>query len=127
MLPKTNAPMKATKSVSAKAMTKSRIAKMLAAEYSLKQKTCTKMLNALANVGSIEVKKTGVFAVPGLCRIKTRTKPATKAGERNMFGKVVLVKAQPAKKNIESVSPRIGETKYLMVSFVAISLNTDRI
>ena len=29
--------------------------------------------------------------------IKTRQKPATKAGKRQMFGKEVLVKAQPAK------------------------------
>ena len=29
--------------------------------------------------------------------IKTREKPATKAGTRSMFGKEVVVKAQPAK------------------------------
>ena len=29
--------------------------------------------------------------------IKTRLKPATKAGKREMFGKVVVVKAKPAK------------------------------
>jgi hypothetical protein len=29
--------------------------------------------------------------------LKTRVKPATKAGKREMFGKTVVVKAKPAK------------------------------
>ena len=33
----------------------------------------------------------------GLFRIKTRTKPATKAGVKNIFGKEVKVSAKPAK------------------------------
>merc|ERR1712217_167079 len=33
----------------------------------------------------------GKVAIPGLCRLKTRTKPATKAGKREIFGKVVMV------------------------------------
>lgn len=43
------------------------------------------------------MKKSGIFTVPGLCRIKTRRKPATKAGKREIFGKMVVVKAKPAK------------------------------
>ena len=45
----------------------------------------------------VQVKKTGIFTIPGLCRIKTRVKPATKAGTKLMFGKEVKVKARPAK------------------------------
>ena len=48
------------------------------------------------------MKKTGVFALPGLCRLKTRTKPATKAGKREVFGKVVMVKAKPARKIVKA-------------------------
>jgi len=48
-------------------------------------------------LATTEVKKNGVFTLPGLCRIKTRVKPATKAGVRNVFGKEVKVKAKPAK------------------------------
>merc|ERR1711957_1093595 len=44
-----------------------------------------------------EVKKTGKVTIPGLCMIKTRVKPATKAGKREMFGQVVMVSAKPAK------------------------------
>ena len=38
-----------------------------------------------------------VFPIVGSCRIKTRVKPATKAGIRNIFGKDVKVKAKAAK------------------------------
>merc|ERR1712087_682740 len=98
MLPKTNKPMKATTKATARAMTKSNIAKTLAGSLALKQRVCSTLLKSLADVATKEVKKTGVFAIPGLCRLKTRTKPATKAGKREIFGKVVMVKAKPAKK-----------------------------
>eukprot|EP00416_Gambierdiscus_australes_P032436 CAMPEP_0171089412 /NCGR_PEP_ID=MMETSP0766_2-20121228/25084_1 /TAXON_ID=439317 /ORGANISM="Gambierdiscus australes, Strain CAWD 149" /LENGTH=103 /DNA_ID=CAMNT_0011547283 /DNA_START=85 /DNA_END=393 /DNA_ORIENTATION=+ len=60
------------------------------------KKTATELLNTLADVGTAEVKKTGTFTIPGLCRLKTRKKPATKAGKKEMFGKMVTVKAKPA-------------------------------
>ena len=44
----------------------------------------------MVTIATAEVKKAGIFTVPGLCRIKTRTKPATKAGVRMMFGKETL-------------------------------------
>merc|ERR1712216_778208 len=71
----------------AKSMTKTGIAKALATSCELKQKVCTKAINALAGIATKEVAKTGVFSLPGLCRLKTRTKPATKAGKREIFGK----------------------------------------
>merc|ERR1712039_972759 len=102
MLPKTNKPMKATTKATARAMTKSNIAKALAGSLELKQRACSTLLKSLADVATKEVKKTGVFAIPGLCRLKTRTKPATKAGKREIFGKVVMVKAKPAKKIVKA-------------------------
>ena len=86
----------------AKAMTKGGIADSLAEKCELKRSVCTKVLNTLAEIGTAEVKKTGVFALPGLCRIKTRMKPATKAGKREMFGKMTIVKAKPAKKVVKA-------------------------
>ena len=94
------APMK--KATAAKAMTKGAIAESLAASCELKKSVCAKALNFLAEVATKEVKKTGVFAVPGLCRLKTRTKPATKAGKREVFGKMVMVKAKPARKIVKA-------------------------
>merc|ERR1711933_457817 len=46
-----------------------------------------------AAVATKQVKSAGKVTIPGLCMIKTRVKPATKAGKREMFGKMVVVKA----------------------------------
>merc|ERR1719432_626549 len=88
--------MKAMKAAK-RAMTKGAIAKQLAGEYSLKQKQVANFINSIATLGTKEVKKVGVFSIPGLCRIKTRVKPATKAGTRMAFGKEMKVKAKPAR------------------------------
>merc|ERR1711865_807820 len=89
--------MGAMKSGAAKAMTKGALVKAIATEHGMKTKDCTNILNSLVTVAAKEVKKTGIFTIPGLCRIKTRTKPATKAGVRMMFGEERKVKAKPAK------------------------------
>ena len=93
------APMKSMKSMKAgaKAMSKGAIVRELADKHEMKTKACSELLESLAALATAEVKKTGIFTIPGLCRIKTRTKPATKAGIRNIFGKDVKVKAKPAK------------------------------
>merc|ERR1712110_714021 len=79
------------------ALSKGGIADALAAKSGLKKKECTDILNTLAEVGAAEVKKNGKFTVPGLCFIKTRLKPATKAGKKEMFGQTVMVKAMKAR------------------------------
>merc|ERR1712124_126698 len=66
----------------------------LAAKHEMKPKACSELLESLAALATTEVKKTGIFTIPGLARIKTRVKPATKAGIRNIFGKDVKVKAK---------------------------------
>nr|ABV22217.1 major basic nuclear protein [Karlodinium veneficum] len=94
------APMKSVKSMKAgvaKAMSKGALAKALADEHGLKQKACSEVLNSIVDIATKEVKKNGIFTIHGVCRIKTRTKPATKAGVRNIFGKEVKVAAKPAK------------------------------
>merc|ERR1711877_37595 len=80
-----------------KALSKGGIADALSAKTGLKRKQCTNILNALADVGATEVKKNGKFTVPALCFIKTRLKPATQAGKREMFGQTVMVKAMKAR------------------------------
>merc|ERR1712190_394333 len=86
----------------AKKMTKGAIADSLATSCELKKSVCAKMINSLAELAAAEVAKAGVFTLPGLCRLKTRTKPATKAGKREVFGKVVMVKAKPARKIVKA-------------------------
>ena len=88
---------KAMKAGAGKPMTKGALTQALADEVELKKSVVSKLLGSLASVATGEVKKAGRFTIPGLCVIKTRVKPAVKAGKREMFGKEVLVKARPAK------------------------------
>merc|ERR1712138_180057 len=92
-------PMKSMKSMKAgaKAMSKGAMTKELATKHELKQAACSKIINSLVTIATNEVKKNGIFTIPGLCRLKTRVKPATKAGVKTMFGKEVKVKAKAAK------------------------------
>merc|ERR1712174_35504 len=91
--------MKAMKTMKAgaKALSKGGLAEAIATETELKKKDCMKVLDSLAAVATKQVKSAGKVTIPGLCMVKTRQKPATKAGKREMFGKVVVVKAKPAK------------------------------
>merc|ERR1712109_305256 len=80
-----------------KAMTWGAVADAVAEKCELKKSVASKVINSLAEIATAEVKSAGIFTVPGLCRIKTRVKPATKAGKREMFGKMCIIKAKPAK------------------------------
>merc|ERR1711881_128786 len=105
-LPHTMAPMGAMKAMkaakAAKAgakMSKTGIAQALAAASGdeVKASVCNRLLDNLASIAAAEVKKTGKFVIPGVTMIKTRRKPATKAGKRMAFGQEVFVKAKPAR------------------------------
>merc|ERR1719327_41843 len=85
------------KATSGKPMTKSEIAKTIAEEFELKTTVASKIISSLGELAAKEVKSAGKFTFPGLCMVKTRVKPATKAGEREIFGKMVVVKAKPAR------------------------------
>merc|ERR1711933_642650 len=87
----------AMKGKAGKSLTKGELADALATATELKKAQCAKVLNALSEIVAVQVKKTGKLILPGVARVVTRTKPATKAGKREMFGKTVLVKARPAK------------------------------
>merc|ERR1712039_54567 len=90
--------MKAAKAASdKKAMTKGALVKAIAGEFEIKTKQASKVLSTLAGIATKEMGTIGQFTFPGICRIKSRVKPATKATERTMFGKTVLVKARPAR------------------------------
>merc|ERR1712228_692748 len=89
--------MKAMKADGSKPMTKTGLAEALAAATEIKKSECGKIMERLAAVATEQGKKGGKFVLPGLCMIKTRLKPATKAGKREVFGKEVMVKAKPAR------------------------------
>merc|ERR1711977_541160 len=85
------------KAKAVKAMPKTGIADSIASATDLKKSECSKALDALAKIGATEVKKTGKFTIPGLVIIKTKVKPATTAGTKQMFGQTVKVKAMKAR------------------------------
>merc|ERR1711879_443943 len=90
------APMKATMK-SAKALSKGAVAAALSEKCEMKKSEASNVLNVLTELVTAEVSKTGKFVLPGVCRIQTRFKPATKAGKRMAFGKEMVVKAKPAR------------------------------
>merc|ERR1711879_1079887 len=85
------------KKAAGKAMTKGAIAEAMGTEFEIKRNVAGSIIASLAELGAKEVKKTGIFTFPGLCRIKTRLKPATKACKKEIFGKMCMVKARPAR------------------------------
>ena len=85
MAPKALKSMKAKsmKAASAnKALTRVAIIKEIAIEAELKNSKVSEIFDILAAIASAALKKNKVFTIPRLCRIKTKTKPATKAGTR---------------------------------------------
>merc|ERR1719345_378937 len=77
-------------------MSKSAVADAMATACETKRGEMTKVLEALAELVTKEVKSTGKFKIPGVCMVKTRHKPARKAGKRMAFGKEIKVKAKAA-------------------------------
>lgn len=69
----------------------------------LTRKDVKGILEAVATIGYTELKKNGVFVVPGLVRMVVVKKPATKARKGiNPFTKEeVMFKAKPARKVIK--------------------------
>ena len=78
----------------------------IGAKLKLKTRLVKKVLQALAVLGTKELKSSGVgkFVVPGLVMIKMHKKPATEACKRMVFGNEVVVKARPAR-TIVKASP----------------------
>ena len=83
-------------------MTKTGIAQQLAEMTGMKKRACMKILTALAEVMSEELKKTGKTVLPGVGMLKTQTKPATNGGLQRVFGKDIMAKAKPAKTSVKA-------------------------
>jgi nucleoid DNA-binding protein len=85
-------------------MTKSQLIEKISAENELPKKDVKGVLETLATVGYKELKKTGVFLVPGFAKFVVVKKPATKARKGiNPFTKEPTVfKAKPARKIVRA-------------------------
>src|SRR5262245_53774225 len=85
-------------------MTKSQLVEALAGATDLSKKDVRGVIEALASTGIKEMKKNGVFLVPGLAKFVVVKKPATKERKGiNPFTKEPTVfKARPARKIIRA-------------------------
>ena len=84
-------------------MTKSQLIEKIAQLRELAKKDVKGMMEALAEVGYKELKKNGVFVVPGFAKFIVVKKPATKERQGiNPFTKEPTVfKAKPARKMLK--------------------------
>ena len=94
--------MKVMKKKAVTSMTKGGVAEFLSTKCDLKKSQCSQLLDHFAGLATAEVKKTGKFTLPGLCMLKTRVRPARKAGTTTAFGKTIKVKARPAQKIVKA-------------------------
>ena len=85
-------------------MTKSQIIEKIAVQQQLAKRDVKGVLEALVSVGHKELKKTGVFLVPGFAKFVVIKKPATKArkGINPFNGEEMMFKAKPARKIVRA-------------------------
>jgi DNA-binding protein HU-beta len=86
-------------------LTKSQLVEKIGEQHSEMSKRDIKgIIESLAAVGHKELKKAGVFVVPGFAKFVVVKKPATKAREgTNPFtGEKMMFKAKPARKIVRA-------------------------
>jgi nucleoid DNA-binding protein len=88
----------------AEQMTKSQLIEKIAAATELAKKDVKGVLETLATVGYKELKKAGVFLLPGFAKFVVIKKPATKAraGTNPFNGQPMMFKAKPARKIVRA-------------------------
>jgi nucleoid DNA-binding protein len=85
-------------------MTKSQLIEKIAETTELTKKDVKGVLENLATLGYKELKKNGVFLVPGFAKFVVIKKPATKArkGTNPFTGEAMTFKAKPARKIVRA-------------------------
>ena len=85
-------------------LTKSQLVEKIGEQHSTLSKRDIKgVIETLASVGYKELKKAGVFVVPGFAKFVVVKKPATKArkGINPFTGQEIMIKAKPARKVVK--------------------------
>jgi DNA-binding protein HU-beta len=85
-------------------MTKAQLIEKIASENEVDKKAVKGVLETLATIGYKEIKKTGVFVVPGFAKFVVIKKAATKArkGINPFNGEPMMFKAKPARKIVRA-------------------------
>ncbi len=85
-------------------MTKSQLIEQIAETNELSKRDVKAVFESLATIGYKELKKNGVFLVPGFAKFVVIKKPATKArkGTNPFTGEPMTFKAKPARKIVRA-------------------------
>ena len=85
-------------------MTKSQLIEKIATANELTKSNVKGVLETLTDIGYKELKKNGVFLVPGFAKFVVVKKPATKArkGTNPFTGEPMTFKAKPARKIVRA-------------------------
>ena len=85
-------------------LSKSQLIEKIATTTELSKRDVKNVLDTLVDVGHKELKKAGVFLVPGFAKFVVIKKPATKArkGINPFTGEETVFKAKPARKVVRA-------------------------
>lgn len=92
-----------TKTKTKKPPTKTEILGGIAEKTDLPKKQVATVFDELSGVMKKSLKQTGVFTMPGLCKMTVKRKPATKTrkGINPFTGEAITIKAKPASKTVK--------------------------
>jgi len=85
-------------------LSKSALIERISTGTSLSKRDVKNVMEALVDVGHKELKKNGLFLVPGFAKFVVVKKPATKArkGTNPFTGEEMMFKAKPARKIVRA-------------------------
>ena len=85
-------------------LSKSQLVERLATATELSKRDVKNVMDSLVDVGHKELKKNGIFLVPGFAKFVVVKKPATKArkGTNPFTGEEMMFKAKPARKIVRA-------------------------
>lgn len=85
-------------------MSKAQLIEKIATQTELAKKDVKGVMETLVEIGHKELKKNGVFLVPGFAKFVVIKKPATKArkGTNPFTGEAMTFKAKPARKIVRA-------------------------
>src|SRR5690606_31647639 len=92
----------AKKPTAGKSPSKSEIYSQIADKTGLAKREVAAVFNELQPIIKKSLKTNGIFALPGLCKMVVKKKPATKArkGTNPFTGEEMMFKAKPASKTV---------------------------
>ena len=86
-------------------LSKSQLIERIATTTELSKRDVKSVMETLVEVGHKELKKSGIFLVPGFAKFVVVKKPATKArkGVNPFTGEEMMFKAKPASKKVRAL------------------------